>query len=440
MKKTLCTTTVMGGLLVCATAQAASFGMYDPRSMAMGGVGVTTATISNASFFNPAALAEPRKELAFAIALPAVSARAYDPDKLVDDIDSVQNAGDKLTDSLTAFNNAVNTVNAATPTTGQVNDLALKSSTLAADIRNFDTQLNKINQKKVELGAFAGTIIAAPGNSFGLGLYGAARADLGAHFNYDGNDSTTLQGHASTADSINAAATSCSATPSSCGTFVNTIDSTGDTNIDNLASTFLVRGAAMEEAGISLASRFEVLGNVDIGVTPKYVKVQTFDYALNAQSTDVDMKMGRKDHSNFNFDIGVSKAFGEDYKAGLVIKNVLPQEYKTILGNTIETSAQARAGVSHHTSWSTLGLDMDLTRNKGAAGGFDKESQFIGLGGEADWGVLKLRAGYRHDMTGNYGGLPSLGLGLAVFGFHLDAAVAKSSDEMTASVQLAYVF
>ena len=56
LKKTLLAASLAAGLTISLSAQAAPFGIYDPRSLAMGGVGVTMATARNANFYNPAML------------------------------------------------------------------------------------------------------------------------------------------------------------------------------------------------------------------------------------------------------------------------------------------------------------------------------------------------------------------------------------------------
>jgi hypothetical protein len=111
-----------------------------------------------------------------------------------------------------------------------------------------------------------------------------------------------------------------------------------------------------------------------------------------------------------------------------------------VLDNKIELKPQYRLGLSHHSSWSTLALDVDLNKSKPIA--FEQEAQFVGLGFEFDvWNFVQLRVGYRGDLTGNYDGIPSAGFGLALAWLHLDAAVARrGNDEVMGSVQLGLRF
>jgi hypothetical protein len=86
-------------------------------------------------------------------------------------------------------------------------------------------------------------------------------------------------------------------------------------------------------------------------------------------------------------------------------------------------------------------LDVDLTKNDPV--GFDKATQYAAIGAEFNLlGWLQLRVGYRSDRTGNYKGLPSAGVGIALFkSLHIDAAIAaRGKEEAMAAVQLGLRF
>jgi hypothetical protein len=428
MKKTLLATAMLSGLAASFSAQAAPFGIYDPRSLAMGGVGVTTATARNANFFNPAALAATKDDEDFAFNLGA-AAHVSDQNKLIDDLDALETSGDAFTAAFDAFN-AANTAAAKQAQAAQL------STALGA----FNADLSKVNNKELDANVFAGSIIAIPSKKLGVGLHVGGRADFGAKLDYQ--DKAYF-------DLLTPQLASCSTTTSECYdpanpgnvTVQTLLDGKTDTNGDlQLDSKLKLRGMTVTEVGLAFARRFNELGGVDIGLTPKIQKIKTLDYQVTAQSGDIDLNTGVKEESAFNFDVGVTKTYGDSMKAGLVIKNMVGKEFTTKLGNKIEMKPQARMGVSHHTNWTTVGLDVDLTKNKPIAPGFDKETQFVGIGAELDVWLLQLRVGYRHDLAGNYDGMPSVGLGLNLFGLHLDAAVAGNDKEAAASVQLGLNF
>lgn len=418
MKKTLLATALVSALAASFPAQAAPFGIYDPRSLGMGGVGVTTATARNANFFNPAALAATKDDEDFALGLPIVAARVSDQDKLIDDIDELETKGDTLTTALNAFN---------------ANATQANAGPLGTALSDFNGVLSKVNNKVLDANVFAGALVAIPSKKIGVGLHVSGRADFGAKLNYQ---------DAALFGTLSNQLTNCTGGDNAeCANAQSTINSNGGSDGElDLASQLQLRGMTVTEVGLAFARRFNELGGVDIGLTPKIQKIKTLDTLINAQSAEIDLDKDVKEESAFNFDVGVTKTYGDSMKAGLVIKNMIGNEFTTKLGNKIEMKPQARLGLSHHTNWTTVGLDVDLTKNKPIAPGFDKETQFVGIGAELDVWLLQLRLGYRHDLAGNYDGMPSVGLGLNLFGLHVDAAVAGNDKEAAASVQLGLNF
>ena len=408
-------------LSVPVLAQAAAFGIYDPRSLGMGGVGVTMATARNASFFNPAMLSATREDDDFALGVPIVAARANDPDKALDDIDALETSGDDLSNTLRAFD--------AAPT-------APNATAAASSLAVFNTDLNKISNKVLDADVFAGAILTIPSKKFGVGVHVSGRANFGAKFVFAGTDQALISGLAT---DLNQCAADPVGNAANCTSAQATVDADGQ--ITNLQSRLLVRGLALSEAGLAFARRFGSAGNTDIGITLKAQRIRTYDYAISTQETEIDTRRGERNENSANIDLGIAKAFGESYKAGLVVKNVLRKEFITVLGNKIELRPQARLGMSHHRSWGNIGIDLDLTKNKPVAEGFDKETRFVAVGAEIDvFSTLQLRLGYRHDLAGNYDGMPSVGLGFSPFGVHIDAAIAGNDKEMAAGVQLGFNF
>lgn len=417
LKKTILSASITCALAASLPADAAPFGVYDPRSLGMGGVGVTTATARNAGYFNPAALAATKEDEDFALNLTA-ALHAVDRDKLADDIDDLESSGNQLDQEIARFS--------ATPTPAN-------AGTLGAAVANFDSILNKVDNKSLDGSAFAGVILAVPSKKIGIGLHALGRADFGARLDYqDAGFFGPLAIELTNCGGGDAA--QCTAADSRISAKQ---DANGELQLD---SRLEVRGLLVTEVGLALARRFNDWGGIDIGVTPKIQKVKTFNQSISAQNSEIDFDRNTVEDSAFNLDVGVTKAYGENYKAGLVVKNLLAKEY-ALSGSTekIKLEPQARLGLSHHTSWTVVGLDVDLTKNKGLAG-FSKDTQFASIGAELDVWLLQLRVGYRHDLAGNYDGIPSVGLGLNLFGLHLDAAVAGNDKEMAASVQLGLNF
>lgn len=411
--------------LLAGSAQAAPFGFFDPRSAAMGGTGVSSADSDNASFLNPALLSLPREGERFAINLPIVSAHVAASENMLDDVDKLKTAANQLTDAINAFNSAQTTGN---------------SQSLANAIGSLRGALSAISNKDLQGDLFAAPVtVAVPGKTLGVAVHAAARVDLGAQFVYSTNDDTTiLQPFQQAAQQY-----ATSGNPADLATLVTTYGTAGQLNDPNpnLQSRLNVRGLGQAELGVSFAHQFASLDNTAIGITPKQVKYYTFDYSVSPASSHITLDQGRKDYSGTNLDVGVAKDLGSGFRAGLVGKNMVKKTFDTALGNQIQLKPQYRAGISHHTDWTTIALDIDLTKNDPV--GFDKATQYAAIGAEFDvLGWLQLRVGYRSDRTGNYKGLPSAGVGIALFkSLHIDAAIAaRGKEEAMAAVQLGLRF
>ncbi len=413
--------------LLAGTVHAEPFSFYDPRSAAMGGTGVSSGTSDNASFLNPALLSLPREGERFGLILPSVTAHVAASENMLDNVDSLKTAANNLTTAINNFN-----------TTG--GQTQANSQSLANAIGSLRSALTTISNKELQGDLFAAPVaVAVPGKTLGVAVHAAARADVGAQFVYSGNDDSTILAPFQAAAQQYAT----SGNPADLATLVTTYGTAGQLNDPNpnLQSRLNVRGLGQAELGVALAHQFTSLDNTAIGITPKQVKYYTFDYSVSPASSHITFDQGRKDYSGSNLDVGVAKDLGSGFRVGLVGKNMVKKTFITALGNQIELKPQYRAGISHHTSWTTVALDVDLTKNDPI--GFDKQTQYAAIGAEFDvLGWLQLRVGYRSDRTGNYKGLPSAGVGIALFkSLHIDAAVAKrDNEEVMAALQLGLRF
>jgi hypothetical protein len=218
----------------------------------------------------------------------------------------------------------------------------------------------------------------------------------------------------------------------------------GDSSIlDDLQSSGVALGAAVSELTLSLAHEFDVGGSrLSVGVTPKFQRVDTVFYEEKVNDFDSDFDNDRyaNDDSGVNLDIGVAWWANENISVGLMVRDLISEEYST---NVVDgTSAvynidtQATLGVAWTNRRFTAALDIDLTKNKAFSdlviGGnpatdipddalLFSETQFVRLGGEFnafDW--AQIRAGYRTDLEDVRDDLYTLGLGLSPFNvFHL---------------------
>ncbi|MBI3773792.1 MAG: conjugal transfer protein TraF [Gammaproteobacteria bacterium] len=410
----------MSSLLVLFSVQAAAlpFNSIDPRSLGMGGTGVASGTAANAGLMNPALLAAAKEGEDFAVELPIVAARIYDPDKVLDEIDNYQNGNyeTNLNAAVAAFT--------ASPTNPNATAVATATDALLK-------QLLKLSNKSLQGEVMAGFVVGIPSRRIGASLTADAWAVGGGLLDVTAADQTALQ------TMINASGDAVALTG-------NTITSS------QLTSNLQARGAVISEVGLSLAREVNLFGTpVAVGVTPKYIKVTTFDYKVGVNSANFDASKGKKEYSGANLDVGLAKDYKNGWKTGVVAKNLISKDYETQpyaspgltapTPSKIKIEPQLRAGVSHNNDWSTVALDVDLKENKPV--GFDSKTQYIGLGAELDvFDLMQVRIGYRHNMKNSKNSIPTIGLGFSPFGAHLDFSAGANGDETALSMQLGFRF
>ncbi len=419
--------------LVLFSTQAAAlpFQSIDPRSMAMGGTGVASGTSANAAFMNPALLSVAGDDENFSVELPILGVRVSDPDDLLDEVDAYQdtNIEANLTNSIDAFDAAVTSGNPAA-----IQAAATNVST-AADA--MVTQLEKFTNKPITAEVFGGVVVGIPSKKVGASLMLNGYLVGSGLVDFTAADQALVQGIVD-----DAAATGDGSDPTALATNTAVADQVAGTEdvVDKLTSGLEGRGAVITEIGISLSREVNIGGHdVAVGITPKYVTVDTFDYRVDVNTADFDSDTGKNDYSDFNFDIGAAKDYGNGWKAGAVVKNLLANDYTTVRGNVIKIEPQLRVGASKSNDLWTLAADLDLVENEPA--GFESKSQYLGLGGALDlWGWLQLRGGYRHNLSDSDTSVASLGFGVSPFGVHMDVGAAFNGDEVAASFQLGFRF
>lgn len=441
---------VTASLLACsAIAQSIPFNSYDARSLAMGGAGVAVGSAGTAPLFNPALLSIPDGHDDFALVFPSIGLRVADPDKLVDSVAKFESskAVDNLIASASLLNTAISLAT-ATPSSANLAAIAAPAASTASDILNLSTQLTTLSNKPITIEAGASTVVAIPSERFGLAFYASGNVATSGLFSYQ--DAATIQ-TISTQIACLATAAQLSDTIAALAAIVVCGNNVAFSNT-TLQSSVNFRGVALAETGLAI-STFN-LGYLTWGVTPKIVKAVLFDLPLNinsANQTTFNENDYRANYSLVNFDIGIATYDGLGWRTGAVIKNVIPYtlDFKNAPttgatpvanGQTLSLKPLLRIGISHATSWSTVALDVDITRNDPA--GFEQKSQYIALGGELNaWDWAQLRAGYRIDVVNSARNIASVGLGLAPFGIpHVDIAVAGNESELGLSLQFGIHF
>ncbi len=416
----------MAALLMCSSsALAIPFGTFDTRSMAMAGAGVGVGGTAAAPMFNPALVSVAKKGDDFALILPTIAIGVSDTENLIRSaIDLTKSGGfvDKLTGNIATLNTALDGKS--------LSDMKTAANTATTVINDVSTQLSALSDKPLILDASTAVVAVIPSKNLGVAIYANATAAAGGKFVY--KDAPTFKKLTTTTNCIATAATPTAATACGKPSF----------DKDSIKSGIALRAVALGEVGLPLSSQFYVNNQkFALGITPKIVNAILLDATVDANTTASTVDDYTAQYQFLNFDLGAAKKFDSGWTTGLVIKNVIPQtlDFKKAptagalpeaTGEKLILNPQARIGVSHSNKWSTIAMDMDLTRNDPI--GFEKKTQHIALGGELNaFGWAQLRSGYRVDMVNSARNIYTFGIGLAPFGLiHADLALAANSLEL----------
>ncbi len=377
------------------TANAATNYM-DARNDAMGGTGVASSHYGTAALANPALLTHFGATDDFSLILPSVGAQVSDPDHLQNGVDDVKDAWDRYDSAL--------------------------SPDSAADLKQ---QLLKFKNTHASAQAGVGIVATVPDSVVPFALmvksWGTATVD-GKVSNHD------LQYLDDVAS----------------GKIIPT-----DADRGALTSRAYGRAAVVSDVGVAMAREFESNGfKYSVGVTPKYQRIDLFNYNVTVQhydSHDFRSREYRNTTTGFNADIGFAADLNANWTLGLVGQNMVPRSIDTKevngLKETFKIRPQATAGASWHNTLVTTALDVDLTPASGFTS--DKKRQFASLGAEFNaWHWAQLRAGYRQNMVSSEGSAFTAGIGLSPFDvMHLDLTGLVGTDRTYGAVaQLSVTF
>ena len=359
---------------------------FDPRSMAMGGIGVSTATYLNAPLHNPALAAKYNDDDQLGFFFPAIGMSIYDKGDIINGLNDISDS----------FNRLDNIINGGDPVA-----INAAAQNVLSDLRALQG-----DTASVHLGGAAAVAVPNALLSVNVSLQGYVDATVYSDIT---NADLTL------------------------------------TNLVNPNYKFTSKGAAsgvgVVELGVTLAKSLELeRGFIYYGVTPKIQQVHTINYAVGINSFD-SSNFDSDDYMNsktvLNIDAGIVYALN-GFNVGLVGKNLVPQEFgtATILGvhSVYSLNPVFTASASYATGFFTIGVDVDLNETErfenlyGLTSGqihsdYDN-TQMAGIGAEInvlDW--VQVRAGYQMDIANNVGDQFTFGAGFSPLGmFRFDLA------------------
>lgn len=424
--------TAISATLVATTAQAGSFN--NARSLAMGGTGVATAHPAAAASLNPAMMAATHHDWSddFGLILPSVNARFADEEEVLDQVDDLQDAIDNFDELAEQIEFLDFDLNNASEVARLRNEARAAAGDLLEQLEAFDKDTIRIN-------AGVGLSLAVPSPRLAVGFFANGSLTATVRGEFDEDDAALLRKIAE-----------------------DTTFDPEDANLeDELKSRGRILASAVVEAGISFAHALD-LGNdhvLQLGVSPKYVQLRTFQYTESIgefEDDDFDAADYETEKSGFNLDIGAAYAFGENkqWNTGLVVKNLIPMELKSAqsrpdLGEekyTLELKPMVTAAIAHTGNYHVLTAELELTKQKGF--GYADDTQWFSVGAEFDaWRFAQLRVGARHNLASNSdnAGIEektqfTAGIGLNPFGARLDIAALVSDSDLGAAIELGAAF
>jgi len=387
------------------------------RSFAMGGTGVAIAHPAAAGASNPAMMASKHHEWSddFGLILPSVNVRAADEEKTIDQVDDIQDLIDEFEEAQQSLNQQ-------------------DAEDTAGELRR---RLNAFDRDTVRVDAGLGIALAVPTDSYSVGFFTNGNLQATVRGEFDQDDEQLLKD----------------------------IED-GNTpivglNLDQeLESRGRVLAAAVTEIGISVATSIDLAdgSQLQIGVSPKYVQLRTFQYTETVagfEDDDFDSDENETKKSGLNLDLGAAYAFGEqnEWNAGVVVKNLIPMELdsnanplKDEQEYTLELGPMLTAGIAHTGDFHVVTAELDLTKKKGF--GYADDTQWLAIGAEFDaFRYAQLRLGARQNLASNddNNGIAeetqfTAGIGLSLFGARLDLGALVSDADMGAALELGAAF
>ena len=287
-------------LMLCAqTATAVPFGMFDARTMAMGGVGVASGP-QFAAFNNPALLATADEIHEWFLLAPALSQHVGDPDNVEDNLAAFQQAANILDDD------SSNTANQA----------AVQQQLNALDGNLYNTSRNS---------AF---VLAIPSRI----LSGAAFFNV-----YEASTAQPVIG----GDNL--------ATPS----YASTLAQRGLRVVENgVAAARALEGKGwMQNLTVGFTAKFLLVSGYG------------YADPLRTADVDISRSRSSKNDAQFMFDVGVLKEFGVWKLGLVAKNIIPGNYKYGDSGDVFKLEPQLRAGFAYQSRYSVLALDIDLLEN-----------------------------------------------------------------------------
>ena len=410
-------------LLASRALGGVAFGIYDARTLAMGGAAVASANNDNAYFYNAALLAfndeiEERtrdSRILLPIVTPQLSRSAFDVEEI-----AREDLGADLSGAIDAYN--------AAPGSGTARDAASKAAALRRAVASLENE-------DLFGDIYVGLAVSEPGKQRGAGFFLGTRFVAGGRSDVDAQDLETLAAYEEGLRFIASGGADGAARPElfdGSGTLIDPVN--------GLASAAAASGVSITEVGVAVSGHIRFRGTpLAAGVSFKVLDVDTFEDTERLVDDRIDVSRNEESKVRLNADLGIAKDLSERWRLGIAVKDAIPYDFRTSLGSKIRLRPRPRAAVAYAQGRVQTSLDLDLVQSKPLAN--ERAIQDAALG--VEWAAhesVKLRAGLRTDLRGGREPVASAGLGLVLSRLALDFAYAEGGDLRAAAVQLGLVF
>ena len=426
--------------LLSTSALAGNFGVYDPRSQAMGGAAVAIGSVDMAAGHNPALLGlyddeedksrNGRYFLPYAVG--SVSQIGIDGYEIVDDELDV-----RFDEALENYNNDA------------LRDASLVASqTLASEVgrtaADLEEALTKIANKDISFSLFMPLIaVSEPSRKTGGGFYLGTRIEAGGRSTIPDEDITLFENYISAIENVagggfwrdinpelfNADASYTDFAPPPLNDPFNEITSRADIVALMINEAVVASGWGVDYEGMRVA----------VGITAKAMQIRVFDESRQVSGDEFEISNDSKPHVMFNADIGIALHFDNGIRVGYTGKDLFSRTFESAANSKVKLSTKHRFGLGYIKPNWQLGLDYDIKASEPLS--LEEPGRFLSLGGEYSlFKKLHLRAGYRYDSNNTLPAATSLGIGIEGLRTSTNISYFTSSDEKGVGLQFGFAF
>lgn len=207
----------------------------------------------------------------------------------------------------------------------------------------------------------------------------------------------------------------------------------------SVQSTVAWRGARIETLALGSARRF---GPLAVGVDLLHRRVRTIDDVRYADELDFDPDAGRRDHEDWDLNLGALVALTPRWSLGAAVWNLRERGYASARGNAVVLDRSVDLSLSYQGDGWRAGISGSL-RPFDPLPGFMAEQQHVGFGVETDIGQsLKVRVGGAMNAASDdvFGDLFTAGLGWDGRRLRSDIAVAFGDGQYALAASMAMLW